>query len=257
MVTYQYTYQTNITFDNKVSNHHFILRCLPFRCKFQDIKEEDYSVSPCKNIMRSTDSFGNEIIYGNTLEPHKSFTFASRGIVSLRQYLTVEEPNDIYRLPTSLTQINDEMLKFAYDVCSFDNKNIIEDTMSIVQALHEKVKYEAFSTNTKTSAIEAFTQGKGVCQDFANIILAILRSQDIACRYISGFIPGEGESHAWIEVNDNGIWYAIDPTRKQLIESDYLKIAQGRDFNDCTMERGVFVGEGFQYKQVHITMSEI
>ena len=256
MKRYQFTYQTSITFDSKVSDHHFKLRCLPYRCGFQEIEEEDFSVSPCKNIMRSTDVFGNELIYGNTCEPHKSFTFASRGIVLLSQHLIIEESNYIFRLPTLLTEANNEMVRFADEVCSFEN-NIVKDTLSLIDALHERMKYESCSTTIKTSAIEAFTQGKGVCQDFSNVILAILRSKGIACRYISGFIPGEGESHAWIEVNDNGIWYAIDPTRKLLIESDYLKIAQGRDFNDCTMERGVFVGSGAQHKLVHITMAEI
>lgn len=256
MKSYQFTYQTSITFDSKVSDHHFKLRCLPFRCKFQAIVEEDYSVSPCKNLMRATDGFGNELIYGSTCEPHKSFTFASRGIVELSQHLIVEEPNVIFRLPTLLTEANDEMVKFADGVCSFES-NIVKDTLSLIDALHERMKYESRSTTVKTSAIEAFTQGKGVCQDFSNVVLAILRSKNIACRYINGFIPGEGETHAWIEVNDGGIWYAIDPTRKHLIESDYLKVAQGRDFNDCTIERGVFVGNGAQHKLVHVTMAEI
>lgn len=256
MKSYQFTYQTSITFDSKVSDHHFKLRCLPYRCKYQTIEEEDFSVSPCKNLMRSTDGFGNELIFGSTCEPHKSFTFASRGIVQLSQHLIVEEPNNIFRLPTILTEANEEMKKFASDVCSFET-NIVKDTLSFVEALHERMKYESSSTTVKTSAIEAFTQGKGVCQDFSNVVLAVLRSKGIACRYVNGFIPGEGESHAWIEVNDNGIWYSIDPTRKHLIESDYLKIAQGRDFNDCTIERGVFVGNTLQHKNVHVTMAEI
>ena len=256
MKKYQYTYQTSITFDSKVSDHHFKLRCLPYRCGFQTIEEEDFSVSPCKNLMRSRDGFGNELIYGSTGEPHKSFTFASRGIVLLSQHLAIEEPNDIFRLPTLLTEANDEMVRFSSEIASFKN-NIVKDTLALVEALHERMKYESCSTTIKTSAIEAFMQGKGVCQDFSNVVLAILRSRNIPCRYISGFIPGEGETHAWIEVNDNGIWYAIDPTRKHLIESDYLKIAQGRDFNDCTIERGVFVGDAAQHKLVHVTMAEI
>ncbi len=256
MKRYQFTYQTSITFDSKVSDHHFKLRCLPYRCRFQTVEEEDFSVSPSKNIMRSIDGFGNELIYGSTCEPHKSFTFASRGIVSLSQHLIVEEANHIYRLPTPLTEANAEMIKFSDEIVSFE-KNIVKDTLSFVDALHERMKYESRSTTIKTSAIEAFTQGKGVCQDFANVVLAVLRSKGVACRYVSGFIPGEGETHAWIEVNDNGIWYAIDPTRRLLIESDYLKIAQGRDFNDCTIERGVFVGNGAQHKLVHVTMAEI
>lgn len=256
MKKYQYTYQTSITFDNKVSDHHFKLRCLPYRCGFQTIEEEDFSVSPCKNLMRSRDGFGNELIYGSTCEPHKSFTFASRGIVLLSQHLAIEEPNDIFRLPTLLTEANDEMVRFSSEIASFKN-NIVKDTLALVETLHERMKYESCSTTIKTSAIEAFRQGKGVCQDFSNVVLAILRSRNIPCRYISGFIPGEGETHAWIEVNDNGIWYAIDPTRRHLIESDYLKIAQGRDFNDCTIERGVFVGDGAQHKLVHVTMAEI
>lgn len=256
MKKYQYTYQTSITFDSKVSDHHFKLRCLPYRCGFQTIEEEDFSVSPCKNLMRSRDGFGNELIYGSTCEPHKSFTFASRGIVLLSQHLVIEEPNDIFRLPTLLTEANDEMVRFSSEIASFEN-NIVKDTLALIEALHERMKYESCSTTIKTSAIEAFRQGKGVCQDFSNVVLAILRSRNIPCRYISGFIPGEGETHAWIEVNDNGIWYAVDPTRRHLIESDYLKIAQGRDFNDCTIERGVFVGDGAQHKQVHVTMAEI
>ena len=98
-------------------------------------------MSPCKNIMRSTDVFGNELIYGNTCEPHKSFTFASRGIVLLSQHLIIEESNYIFRLPTLLTEANDEMVRFADEVCSFEN-NIVKDTLSLI----ERVKYTSLFT---------------------------------------------------------------------------------------------------------------
>jgi transglutaminase-like putative cysteine protease len=84
--------------------------------------------------------------------------------------------------------------------------------------------------------------GRGVCQDFAHILLALLRSLGIPCRYVSGHLLGEGAPHAWVEVLLPSGVVAYDPTHHRRTRLDYLTVAVGRDFSDVTMTSGVFTG---------------
>ena len=97
-------------------------------------------------------------------------------------------------------------------------------------------------TSVRTTAPEAFAAGQGVCQDFAHIYLALARKAGLSARYVNGLPEGEGASHAWCEVWLDGIWTGIDPTRGRWTGEDYLRFSVGRDFGDCPMERGVFLG---------------
>ena len=97
-------------------------------------------------------------------------------------------------------------------------------------------------TSVRTTAAEAFSAGQGVCQDFAHVYLALARKAGLAARYVNGLPEGEGASHAWCEVWLDGIWTGIDPTRGRWTGEDYLRFSVGRDFGDCPMERGVFLG---------------
>jgi transglutaminase-like putative cysteine protease len=116
------------------------------------------------------------------------------------------------------------------------------------QAVHEKMEYMPLSTNPRTTAREAFLQKRGVCQDFAHILLSLLRLEKIPCRYIAGLASDYGETHAWVEAEVNGKFYGIDPTRNKFIDENYLTLTRGRDFDDCAIERGVLKGfcRGFQ-----------
>jgi transglutaminase-like putative cysteine protease len=102
------------------------------------------------------------------------------------------------------------------------------------------MKYTQGATTTSTTAGEALALGKGVCQDFAHILIALCRLSGILARYTAGFMEGEGSAHAWVEYYENGSWRAVDPTHNRLVETGYIKLSHGWDFGDCSIERGVF-----------------
>jgi transglutaminase-like putative cysteine protease len=111
--------------------------------------------------------------------------------------------------------------------------------------------YQPGVTGTQTPAAMALHLGRGVCQDYAHILLSLLRSLRIAARYVSGHLPGDGALHAWVEafVPDpaRGAWsnaavIGCDPTHGCDAGPDYIVVATGRDFADVTSTSGVFTG---------------
>jgi transglutaminase-like putative cysteine protease len=110
------------------------------------------------------------------------------------------------------------------------------------RAVHLHLRYERGATTNSTTAAEAFSIGAGVCQDYAHILLALLRLDGIPCRYVAGLASDYGETHAWVEAWVADRYHGIDPTRDNLINENYLAFSRGRDFEDCSIERGFFKG---------------
>ena len=81
-----------------------------------------------------------------------------------------------------------------------------------------------------------------MCQDYAHIMLSLLRMEGIPARYVVGMMTGEGSSHAWVEALCNGYWYGFDPTNNKLVNADYIRVSCGRDSADCSVIRGNFYG---------------
>lgn len=104
------------------------------------------------------------------------------------------------------------------------------------------VQYEKGVTDTKTTAVQALKLKKGVCQDFSHIMLALLRMDKIPCRYIAGLAACDGETHSWVEIWDGEKWLGFDPANNCPVNEDYLVLSQGRDFGDCSIDRGVMFG---------------
>ncbi|MCD7793035.1 MAG: transglutaminase family protein [Oscillospiraceae bacterium] len=119
------------------------------------------------------------------------------------------------------------------------------------------MQYQSGSTGVGTTAAEAFAAGRGVCQDFAHVFLALARRAGLAARYVNGLSLGEGSSHAWCEVWLDGVWTGIDPTRGVWADDSYIRFGVGRDFADCPFERGVFRGSARQRQSVYMKVSEI
>ncbi len=116
---------------------------------------------------------------------------------------------------------------------------------------HETLRYERGVTHVHTSSAEARAAGKGVCQDFAHVTLALLRAVGLPGRYVSGYLHpvaeaevGEttvGESHAWVEFWA-GDWIAVDPTSLADVGSRHVLLARGRDYADVRPLSGVYSG---------------
>ncbi len=116
-------------------------------------------------------------------------------------------------------------------------------------AVHGMLRYVQGSTNTGTSAKVALQGGSGVCQDFAHIMIGILRQQNIPTRYVSGYLSlsdnRDSQLHAWVEAFIPKVgWRGFDPTNNLQENDHFIKIAHGRDYLDCQPIKGVLVTEG-------------
>ena len=137
-------------------------------------------------------------------------------------------------------------------------RKIISHNFSLffMDKIYNRMIYEKGSTEVNTSAEEAFTNGKGVCQDFAHIMICVLRAFSIPARYVCGLIVGEGESHAWVEAVIDGKYLAFDPTHNIEITDEYIKLGVGRDAVDCAINRGVMWGGGEQTQEIKVLVNK-
>jgi transglutaminase-like putative cysteine protease len=173
----------------------------------------------------------------------------------------------------------------AYAVPSFSpNKPLLEGARSLMQRIHRDFTYESQSTQVDTPALKALAQRKGVCQDFAHIMIACLRALGLPARYVSGYLltqpepgkirlQGADASHAWASVYvpdlchartglpGSTCWYDLDPTNSLdgwgTPGSDYITLAIGRDYGDVSPVRGVIHGGANHTLSVGVTVEPI
>jgi transglutaminase-like putative cysteine protease len=127
-----------------------------------------------------------------------------------------------------------------------------------------ELEYVAGATHVHTSAVEAWRDGRGVCQDFAHLSLAVMRAMGIPARYVSGYFypkaSGEvgakvlGESHAWIEAWTGG-WTGHDPTNLLPVAERYVVVARGRDYADVAPLRGIYSGPPGSTSEVTVELT--
>ena len=161
----------------------------------------------------------------------------------------------MYRYPSEFTQCGPQIQAYADRMSNLEGTNL-ERAIQVMHQLYEHFQYKSGVTDIHTTAEEAMRLGQGVCQDYAHILMTLCRMQKIPARYVAGFLDGEGATHAWIEIYDNGYWYGFDPTHDRTITDNYIKVAHGRDACDCPMERGVFRGLTTQNNRVKVVVTE-
>jgi transglutaminase-like putative cysteine protease len=127
--------------------------------------------------------------------------------------------------------------------------------------IHEHFEYARDVTLASSPVEHLLEHGKGVCQDFTHLMLAILRSFEVPARYVSGYIHRhnkESQTHAWCEMwlPDLG-WVGIDPTNDCLINEHFVKVAVGRDFNDVPPNKGLYRGRGDETIFVRVETREL
>ncbi len=165
--------------------------------------------------------------------------------------------------PTSWEKSGSENACGAENTCGAENirgtKNICgTETFPefLMHELYRGFSYVPGSTGVETTAEEALAGGKGVCQDYAQILIALCRMAGYPARYVVGLLPGEGATHAWTEVWQNGRWLGLDPTHDCRTDGRYIRLSQGRDFADCSVDRGCFKGSAAQRQKIYIKVEE-
>jgi transglutaminase-like putative cysteine protease len=159
---------------------------------------------------------------------------------------------------------------------------LLDAAVDLMARIHHDFEYASHSTDVHTPALQALGQRRGVCQDFAHILLSCLRTQGLAARYVSGYLltePPESQprligsdaSHAWVslyvpDVREDGLatqgrWFDLDPTNHRWgLNSpgeDYICLAWGRDFSDVSPVRGVIHGGASHTLEVGVTVMPV
>ena len=279
MKTVSFQYKTELVFSSPASDHRFILRILPKSDGRQSVKNLSWHIGPSSTVWRTSDSFGNDALAGFINVPHDHFRFGIEGraeVTDVPYILPTEDLSQRQSLhanrgaegekefsgllprvllyPTELTRAYGGLVDFYNELDRSAPQDTLERVQFFSHNVHTCLRYEHGVTVNSTTAQEAFDLGTGVCQDYAHILLALLRKGGVPCRYVAGLASDYGETHAWVEAWIADRYYGIDPTRDKLIDEGYIALSRGRDFEDCSVERGVFKGACRGTQTINLSM---
>lgn len=257
-----FDYYMQIDYSEVVSRCNFTIKCIPQNNDRQKIESYKIDLFPINKYCTGKDGLGNNQIYGANNFEHSTFYFHIKGnaITGLCRY---EEDMDesrfmIYRHPYGLNRAGQCIRAYFENIRSGVgfNKDNYSTAVGIMHQLHHDFCYQPFITNINTTAEEALSLGKGVCQDYAHIFISLLHLANIPARYVTGLIVGEGASHAWVEILHNGKWYGLDPTNDKPVYDEHIKIGVGRDARDCAINRGIMHGGGLHIQKIDVKVKE-
>lgn len=255
MKKYRFSFQTIVSYYRPVTHHHFLFRCSPYNAGHQTIIEQQLHLFSDLELNETKDVFGNAVHYGSMKEKHDLFIIALSGIALCSEYIVFDEkPSPVFLSQTKMTQVNKKITTFGHIE---DKGSSLDQALELASKIYNYLIYSPNTTSIETTALDCFELKKGVCQDYAHLMIALCRDRGIYARYVVGFVMGTGETHAWVEVYCNGAWYGIDPTHNILIDYGYIKIAHGRDANDCSVIRGMHRGEASHTTQVKVVVEEL
>ncbi|MDR0219931.1 MAG: transglutaminase family protein, partial [Lachnospiraceae bacterium] len=232
-----FEYQTELVFYSPAQKHKFLLKILPSDDSRQCIVSLTWRIGPHAVFWYTNGSFGNAALAGYIDGLHNGFQFGINGIaeVSEQPYLDCPEPERVLRYPSELTLPGAPLAAFYKRHLSAAPEEFLPRIEYFSHAVHKHMRYERGITTNSSTAQEAFAAKAGVCQDYAHILLALLRLDNIPCRYVAGLASDYGETHAWVEAWAEGKYFGIDPTRDKLIDEYYIALSRGRDFHDCSV----------------------
>ncbi|MHB8717724.1 MAG: transglutaminase family protein [Candidatus Dormibacteria bacterium] len=195
-----------------------------------------------RQVDSSADAFGNDVV--DITIPHvaEAVSFISWSVVerdaTARRHLVdamhLRDPR--WCTPTELTAPDTALSDLALDIRAAGARGVAL-AEAACSRVHAEMTYEHGITGVGTTAAEAYSLRKGVCQDLAHVMLAVTRELGLASRYVSGQLIGTGGSHAWVEVlvpdgEGHAEVVSLDPTHDRLTTLTYLTIAVGRDYRD-------------------------
>jgi transglutaminase-like putative cysteine protease len=223
---------------------------------------------PGLRVREYRDHFGNDVHHFDVLESHDRLSVTAVSEVMTPGYFGGDR-----RLPTPL-ELHDYLsptgyAPFAGGVQQLAAKDAgaggrAERARELMDAVRAELVYEPGATDVQTRADEVLVLGRGVCQDFAHVLLAVCRSVGIPARYVSGYLYDptlEGDnaaSHAWVDIWDEGRgWLAFDPTHDREQNESYVRVAVGRDYADVPPTRGVFKGAASETLSVRVGLQAL
>lgn len=171
-----------------------------------------------------------------------------------------------FLFPSPRIQLADEVTAYARESFA-SGRPVVRASGDLMRRIRQDFRYDPDATKVSTPLLEAFRQRRGVCQDFAHIMIAGLRGLGVPARYVSGYIrtsPPEGQTrlegadatHAWVDVwcgAEQG-WVGVDPTNAMFVCDDHVVLASGRDYHDVAPVGGILLGAGRQDVEVNVDL---
>ncbi len=198
------------------------------------------------------DHLGNVVGHFDILEPHDKLTVTATSEVSTAPFDDPTPPTPLelydYLCPSRYAVIDPTVEAFAAEHAGDGDAE--SRAQALMQAIRSGFVYDKTATSVSTPAPEVLTLRRGVCQDFAHLLIASCRSAGIPARYVSGYLLDDaladdrGATHAWADVHDaKRGWISLDPTHGREQDEAYVRLAVGRDYSDVPPTRGVFKGK--------------
>jgi transglutaminase-like putative cysteine protease len=258
-------HRTGFTYDEPATASYNEVRLLPHTGGEQFVLQTHLAIHPGAVQDGYVDYWGTRVSTFEVLTPHKELSVTASSLVevpdrlrpaggatweelaaarsSTVRFVELSQQSEATRPPVEV-----ETLAAAIRE---EGMPVHETALRIAQEIGGAMEYVPGVTGVNSTAVEAWQQHKGVCQDIAHITLGALRSAGIPARYVSGYLHprpdaavGEtvaGESHAWVEWYAGG-WHGYDPTNSIEIGDRHVHVARGRDYNDVPPLRGVYSG---------------
>jgi transglutaminase-like putative cysteine protease len=269
----QITHRTSYSYDTEVASSYNEARLVPRTGLSQVTLASTLTTVPDVAHQRYWDYWGTQVTAFDVHVPHEELTVTCMSIVDTADAVepgdigwdAIEAANDehIELLTASARTEPDDELRTIATALTGSPREVALELAGIVR---DKVAYVQGSTAVQTSAVEAWKQGKGVCQDIAHVTLTLLRAAGIPARYVSGYLhPGKqpavgetvaGESHAWVEIW-LGAWWGFDPTNGVPAGERHVVVAYGRDYVDVVPLKGVYAGGGAQTIGVTVDVTRL
>jgi len=279
MSRYRVLHDTTYRYETPVTSSFGQLCLLPRDFDGQQCTTSSVEIKPAPSDQRDrVDYFGNRVAYFTVQNPHQVLTISAssevdvvddrgwdsgaatsdvastqRNVEALQGKDHVQAANFIVNSPR--ITVDDRVRSYA--VPSFEpGRPILEALADLSSRIHREFGFDAATTTVNSTIDDLFEHGAGVCQDFAHLGVACLRSQGIPARYVSGYLEtipppgmeklvGADVSHAWVSalVPDLG-WVDIDPTNDQFVNGRYITTGWGRDYGDVSPLKGVVYSDG-------------
>lgn len=251
----------------------------PLKDEYQDVTKQELQITGEPQVEIYKDYYGNDIGSFTYAEPHTELVIDSKIEVTVKERMMPEDTK-----PKEIQWQHLEQVKFTYPYIDFIKQEYfaaseevrrlkpitqsreltpLQAAVELTKYVFETFEYNKAVTDVETTIDEVWKLKAGVCQDFAHVLLVMLRMIDVPARYVSGYIcsnkngmRGEGATHAWVEayIPFYG-WLGLDPTNNCMVNDLHVRLAIGRSFSDVSPVKGTYKGTSEHVLEVGVTIS--
>jgi transglutaminase-like putative cysteine protease len=282
---YHVTHTTRYIYETPVSHCLNEVRLTPRRFPGQEVRDVGIRVNPEPAfIHHRKDYYGNDVTSFEVFEKHDRLEATAESTVEVVPEamdsipsISWEEAREQIAAQSDASSIGAsefifsspyvpavlQLQEYARDTF-VSHRPLLEAAMDLTQRIHKDFKYHPKSTSIDVALSEVLRHRRGVCQDFAHVMIGAIRSVRLAARYVSGYVRpgpkvlGAQASHAWVSVFVPGTgWVSFDPTNNLMVSDGHVTLAWGRDYGDVTPVKGVTLGGAGQSVEVEVYVKPV